>query len=121
MYLLVSIIFAYIDCLALWFIQDRLDLIAEKNKLVQQSIDLLAQLKSQEKDATTILLERCAIAGINERNTKIAVMYYIERKTPKQIWKWLCENNENMEIDSVYILLNRINKKINKNDKDLLR
>ena len=48
-------------------------------------------------------------------------MYYIERKTPKQIWKWLCENNENMEIDSVYILLNRINKKINKNDKDLLR
>ena len=121
MYLLVSIVFAYIDCLALWFIQDRLDLIAEKNKLVQQSIDLLAQLKSQEKDATTILLERCAIAGINERNTKIAVMYYIERKTPKQIWKWLCENNENMEIDSVYILLNRINKKINKNDKDLLR
>ena len=49
---------------------------------------------------------------ITERDTKIAVMYYVNRCTPKQIWEWLLNNNENMELDSVYKLLNRLNKKI---------
>lgn len=112
MYLLVSILFAYFDCFMLWFIQDRLDLINAKKILEEQASVLIEKLSAQEKDAKTILLEKCAAAKINERNTKIAIMYYIDRKTPKQIWQWLCENNENMEYDSVYILLNRLNKKI---------
>lgn len=114
MYLLVSILFAYFDCFMLWFVQDRLDLIIEKRQLQVQTEQLEAKLSEKTKDKRSELLERCARAGLKERNIKIAEMYYIERKTPKQIWLWLCENNENMELDSVYILLNRINKKINR-------
>jgi len=113
MYLLVSILFAYFDCFMLWFIQDRLDLIANKKELELLTQELETKLNEKPKDKRTELLEKCAKAGLKERNIKIAEMYYIDRKSPKQIWLWLCENNENMELDSVYILLNRINKKIN--------
>ena len=54
----------------------------------------------------------CADQNISERDTKVAIMYFIDRIRPKQIWEWLLDNHENMEYDSVYKLLNRLNKKI---------
>lgn len=112
MYLLVSIFFAYLDCFMLWFIQSHLDLIAFNRQLTKEADKIRACLRAFEQDERAVLLNKCAKAGIGERNTKIAEMYYIQRKKPKQIWEWLCNNNENMEYDSVYILLNRLNKKL---------
>lgn len=72
----------------------------------------ISGILSQEKSPLNVLLEKCKKLRISPRNTQIAVMYYIEGKQPKEIWHWLCENNENMEFDSVYKLLNRLNKKL---------
>lgn len=78
----------------------------------QKIVELLEQHEHAKYSPLDLLLEKCAQKHISKRNTEIAVMYYIERKAPKEIWEWLCENNENMELDSVYKLLNRLNKKL---------
>lgn len=78
----------------------------------QKIVQLLEQHEHAKYSPLDLLLEKCAQKHISKRNTEIAVMYYIERKAPKEIWEWLCENNENMELDSVYKLLNRLNKKL---------
>ena len=112
MYLLVSVLFAYLDCFMLWFVQSHLDLIAFNRFLSIEAKQVRQQLDKLQQDRKIVLADLCAQENINARNTQIAIMYYVERQTPKQIWKWLCENNENMELDSVYKLLNRLNKKI---------
>lgn len=62
---------------------------------------------------------KCKNANLGERDTIIALMYYYEHKKPKEIWLWLCEQNkyEQIEWDSLYIILWRIGKKLNKNVK----
>lgn len=60
------------------------------------------------------LLVKCRKANLSQRDTDIALLYFYERKTPKEIWLWLCEHKvyEPIEWDSVYVVLNRIGKKI---------
>lgn len=60
----------------------------------------------------TELKARCRERNVSERDTRIAVLYFIEKQTPKQIWKYLCDNNEFIEWDSVYKLLNRLRKRL---------
>ncbi len=81
----------------------------KENKVLQKQV---LELLEKEQDPKEKLLKLCEEKNISERNTKIAVMYYIERKKPSQIRDWLCNNNENMELESVYVLLNRLNKKL---------
>lgn len=59
--------------------------------------------------------EKCRKAGLSERDTKLAKMYYIDRKTPKDIWLWYCQQKEyeNVEWSTIYQILWRIGKKIN--------
>ncbi len=85
--------------------QDRLDVLALNKKL--------KEIYCNEKED---LLVKCRKANLSQRDTEIAVMYFYEKKTPKEIWLWLCEHKvyEPIEWDSVYILLNRIGKKIKK-------
>ena len=63
------------------------------------------------------LLVKCRNANLSQRDTEIAVKYFYEKQTPKEIWLWLCEHKvyEPIEWDSVYHLLWVINKKLNKN------
>lgn len=63
------------------------------------------------------LLLKCRTAKLSQRDTEIAVMYFYEKKTPKDIWLWLCQHKvyEPIEWDCIYVLINRIGKKINKN------
>jgi predicted membrane protein len=60
------------------------------------------------------LLAKCREARLSQRDTEIAVMYFYEHKTPKEIWLWLCQHKvyEPIEWDSTYVILNRIGKKI---------
>lgn len=61
-----------------------------------------------------ILEQKIRQAGLGERDSKIAMMYYYEHKKPKEIWLWLCNEKqyESVEWDSVYQLLWRIGNKL---------
>lgn len=62
------------------------------------------------------LLRKCRLAKLSERDTILAKMYLYEKKTPKDIWYWLCEQKkyDTLEWDSLYVILYRIAKKIEK-------
>lgn len=75
-----------------------------------------AWLRDKLEQPETQLMLKCQEVGLSERDTKIAKMYYVDRKTPKDIWLWLSGHKEydSIEWDSVYQLLWRIGKKLNK-------
>ena len=60
------------------------------------------------------LLARCKNAMLSKRDTEIAIRYYYQHQTPKEIWLWLCDNKEfdSIEWDSVYKTIHRIGKKL---------
>lgn len=103
---------AFVCCLVLYLVAlesaDKRRVSKENEEMRQQLTELLAKEISPKDKLLQLCEEKC----ISERDTKVAVMYYIDRMKPKQIWQWLCENHEQMELDSVYILLNRLNKKL---------
>lgn len=76
----------------------------------------IEKLLEKLKDPRQELLIKCRDAKLSARDTEIALMYYCDRKTPKDIWLWLCESREyeDIEWDSVYRLLWTIGKKLNK-------
>lgn len=73
-------------------------------------------LREKLQQPETQLMIKCREANLSERDTIIAKMYYIDRKTPKDIWLWIAQHKEYEHIawDSVYQLLWRIGKKLNK-------
>ena len=105
---------AFACCLILYLVAietNEKKAIIKQNEVLQNKIETLLNKTSSPIDE---LLQICENKCISERDTKIAVMYYIDRMKPIQIWHWLCDNGNNMELDSVYKLLNRLNKKIYK-------
>ena len=99
-------------CLVLYLVSLEVN---EKKLIKKQNKELfnqISELLDKQSDPKERLLKLCEEENISERDTKIAVMYYIDRMKPKQIWDWLCDNREDMELGSVYKLLNRLNKKI---------
>lgn len=99
-------------CLVLYLVSLEVN---EKKLIKKQNEELfnqISELLDKQNNPKEKLLKVCEEENISERDTKIAVMYYIERMKPKQIWDWLCDNREDMELGSVYKLLNRLNKKI---------
>lgn len=106
---------AFACCLILYLVSIEVNekkRIKKENERLRNDITALLEKELSPKDK---LLKLCEENFISERDTKIAIMYYIDRMKPKQIWEWLCNNNENMEYDSVYKLLNRLNKKLKQN------
>ena len=118
MYVLGSLMFAYIDCLILWFIQDRKEKKFENEKLARVLAEVRAELdeylETTKRDPKEKLLEKCRLAGLGERDTMLAVKHYYEQQKPKEIWLWLCEQKhfEQIEWDSIRQALWRIGKKI---------
>lgn len=62
------------------------------------------------------LLVKCRKASLSERDTEIAIKYFYEKKTPKEIWLWICQHKvyEPIEWDSIYTIIHRIGKKLEK-------
>lgn len=75
------------------------------------------RLKEKYCNEKEDLLVKCRDAKLSQRDTEIALKYFYEKQTPKEIWLWLCNHKvyEPIEWDCVYVLLNRIGKKIQKN------
>lgn len=99
-------------CLVLYLValevEEKRQLKKENEELSKSIEELLAKHNNPEQK----VLDICADENISQRDTEIAIMYYVKRYAPKDIWKWLIENHWNMELDSVYKLLNRLNKKV---------
>lgn len=107
---------AFVCCLILYLVSLEVN---EKKRIKKENDKLSAELVgllNKEVDPKEKLLKLCEEKCISERDTKIAIMYYIDRMKPKQIWEWLMDNHQEMEYDSVYKLLNRLNKKLKQKD-----
>lgn len=74
------------------------------------------RLKEKYCNEKEDLLVKCRDAKLSQRDTEIAIKYFYEHKTPKEIWLWLCNHKvyEPIEWDCIYVLINRIGKKIQK-------
>lgn len=103
---------AFVCCLILYLVaievNEKKRLKKENEELHKQILELLSKYENPEQEVLTICEQMC----ITQRDTKVALMYYVDRCKPKQIWQWLLDNKENMELDSTYKLLNRLNKKV---------
>ena len=114
MYIFGSLLFAYLDCFLLWYVQYREELKQDKECAEWFVRELTFQLK-QYHNPHEELLAKCRSAKLSKRDTEIAVKYYYENQTPKEIWLWLCDHKEyeSIEWDCVYVLLWRIGNKLN--------
>lgn len=109
-----ALVFAYIDTFILWYVQSKEDLRKQKEYIESVAEDLKAKL-TQYENPTSEMLDKCRKAKLSKRDTEIAIRYFVENNTPKEIWTWLCNNKEydNIEWDSIYRLLVRISVKLN--------
>ena len=55
-------------------------------------------------------IERCKLAGLNELKIKFACLFFLQNKTPEQVWEWCMQNNINYEWDSLKTIKYRIKK-----------
>ena len=113
-YIFGGVIFAFLTTALLWFIQCVKNLIEDKEcaeKMVKDLTQQLVQLQNPKEQ----FINRCKAANLSKRDTEIAVKYYVDKYSAKEIWMWLCENPkyESIAWDSVYQLLWRIGKKLN--------
>lgn len=113
MYAFGAMVFAYIDCLLLWEVQ-RLIECKQDNVTANLTIEQLTGQIAAYQNPKARLLEQCRTAKLSARDTEIAVKYYYEHQTPKEIWLWLCDSKiyEAIEWDSVYRLLWTIGRKL---------
>lgn len=83
--------------------------ILAENRFIRHKLERYRDETDSEK-----LERKFAKANLSERDTLLARKYYIERKTPKDIWLWLCSQRqyEQIEWNSVYQALWRIKKKL---------
>ena len=72
--------------------QDRLDLLIVNQKLRENT----------KLSPTEELIARCKAHNYNDLKTQMAIKFFINKETPKDVWLWLCETQDfPMEWDSV--------------------
>lgn len=83
---------------------------------LEQNVEILTKELNEYKNPHEELLRKCRQANLSKRDTEIAIKYYYDHNTPKEIWLWIIQNKEYepIEWDSVHQLLWRIGKKLNK-------
>ena len=113
-YIFGALVFAYLDTFILWYVQTKEILKAQKEYAEQVANELRVRLAELE-NPTQEIIEKCRKAKLSRRDTEIAIKYFVEKNTPKEIWLWICESIEydNIEWDSVYRILARISHKLN--------
>lgn len=99
---------AFICCLILYLVA------IETNEKKGLQAELKELKESLEQTPKQLLIDKCKNANLSKRDTEIAILYYIDKWKPKEIWLWLCQSKEyeHIEWDSVHQLLWRIGNKI---------
>ena len=115
MYVFGGLLFAFLDCFLLWYVQSREEFKQDK-ECAERSVVVLTERLKEYENPHEELLRKCRLAKLSKRDTEIAIKYYNEHQTPKEIWLWICESKEyeTIEWDSVHQLLWRIGRKIGK-------
>ena len=90
--LLSAIPIAFIICFFGYIAQDRVDLLLEKKART------MLTLNSITKDQ---VIEICNQLGYNKDKQDIAVMFFVEKLSNKQVWEILCNTQRNVEWDTV--------------------
>lgn len=112
-YIFGGLLFGYLDTFILWYVQSKQHLKEEK-ECAEKMVSVLSERIRQLENPYDTLLEKCRNAKLSKRDTEIAIKYFYEKQTPKEIWIWLCESKEYDTIgwDSIYMLLIRIGNKL---------
>ena len=90
--LLSSIPIAFIICFFGYLAQDRVDLL--KTMKDKERFDFKSCTKEQ-------VIEVCNALGYNKEKQDLAVMFFVDRLTNKQVWEILCKTQRNVEWDTV--------------------
>ena len=79
----------------------------------------MAFLQKINKETETSIREKCRLYGYNKLKSDIAVKFFIENATPKEVWLWLLSTKQsNIEWDSVKIIKYRMKKELFQDIKD---
>lgn len=108
MYFFVSILFALFDSFLLWAIKDRKDLIEYKK--YSESFKLETATKEQ-------IIERCKILKYDKDKTELALKFFVERLSNKQVYEYLCKNNLYLDYDTVITYKYRMSKALKQFEK----
>lgn len=108
MYLLVSILFAYLCAFILWFIKDRQDLIEYKK--YSESFKLETATKEQ-------IVARCKMLRYKAYKIDLAVMFFVDKLTNKQVYDYMCKNNLYVDYDTIATYRYRMSKDLKKFEK----
>ena len=58
-------------------------------------------------------IEKCKKAGLSDIKTKLACLFFLENKTPEQVWEWTMQNKiKDYEWDSLKTIKYRLKKKL---------
>ena len=77
--------------------------------IILYAVSLLFQPQT-EKDK---LIELCKKHNYNELKTQIAIKFFVDKEKPKDVWVWLCdEQNYDIEWDSVKTMKYRMKKQL---------
>ena len=77
---------------------------------LQYFIDLYAFYNSVDKDG---LIAKCKKLNYNELKTQMAVKFFIDKETPRDVWLWLLETKQSdIEWDSVKKIKYRMKKEL---------
>ena len=113
-YIFGALVFAYLDTFILWYVQSK-ESLREQKEFAEKTATELRERLAQLENPNQEIIDKCRQAKLSKRDTEIAIKYFVEKNTPKEIWTWICENEEynDIEWDSVYRILVRISHKIN--------
>lgn len=103
--LLSSIPLAFMICFFGYLAQDRVDLL--KEKIARTRMTLANITKDQ-------VIEICNELGYNKDKQDIAIMFFVDKLSNKQVWEILCNTQRNVEWDTVNKYKYRISKDFKK-------
>ena len=108
MYLLVSILFGLLCSFILWFIKDRQDLVEYKK--YSESFKLEIATKEQ-------IVSRCKMLRYKADKIELAVMFFVDKLTNKQVYDYMCKNNMYVEYDTIATYRYRMSRKLKRFEK----
>ena len=103
--LLGSIPLAFLICFFGYLAQDRIDLLVEKKKRTELTLN-----NCTHND----IIEICNELGYNKDKQDLAIMFFENKMSNKEVWKVLCETQRNIEWDTVKKYKYRISKDFKK-------
>nr|DAE27589.1 MAG TPA: accessory gene regulator B [virus sp. cti5L29] len=103
--LLSSIPLAFLICFFGYLAQDRIDLLVEKKKRTELTLN-----NCTHDD----IIEICNELGYNKDKQDLAIMFFENKMSNKEVWKVLCETQRNIEWDTVKKYKYRISKDFKK-------